>query len=362
VDSLSTWLEGIGLERYGQVFAENGVDLNYADEFAAILGKKPAVATGIPGLPRPTAICVTSIASDPRAPVAQRSIPRTCLMGLREDRIGRGEIGPPPPRDTLRTARVCTQNRRSGTLKYRPMICRKNNHRKPPGTNINLKAETPVRRYDRLETGPFGSLDQNAVRQRRPAHLRSGADIVAREQISQGARHTLVKQNPHLGKAILAARWAAAHKLFTTTYPPNLGIAPRETVARAAPKAESNVATKRLAFDSAPGHWQSVIMPDDTPQNPPRLTAEDVVRRIAAESAFVDDRGGVGIRLQPAIAIVRQYGGQFRERAATRSRPRRPTATGATRQPALLLPVAGAHRKPGGQADELRACESFGAG
>ena len=93
MDSLSTWLEGIGLERYGQVFAENGVDLNYADEFAAILGKKPAVATGIPGLPRPTAICVTSIASDPRAPVAQRSIPRTCLMGLREDRIGRGEIG-----------------------------------------------------------------------------------------------------------------------------------------------------------------------------------------------------------------------------------------------------------------------------
>jgi len=27
------------------------------------------------------------------------------------------------------------------------------------------------------------------------------------------------------------------------------------------------------------------------------LTAEDVVRRIAAECAFVDERGGVGIRL-----------------------------------------------------------------
>jgi hypothetical protein len=42
------------------------------------------------------------------------------------------------------------------------------------------------------------------------------------------------------------------------------------------------------------------------------LTAEDVVRRIAAECAFVDERGGVGIRLKPAAAIVRQYGEQFR--------------------------------------------------
>jgi hypothetical protein len=30
------------------------------------------------------------------------------------------------------------------------------------------------------------------------------------------------------------------------------------------------------------------------------LTAEDVVRRIAAECAYVDERGGVGIRLKPA--------------------------------------------------------------
>ena len=42
------------------------------------------------------------------------------------------------------------------------------------------------------------------------------------------------------------------------------------------------------------------------------LTAEDVVRRISAECAFVDERGGVGIRLRPAAAIVRQYGEQFR--------------------------------------------------
>jgi hypothetical protein len=51
---------------------------------------------------------------------------------------------------------------------------------------------------------------------------------------------------------------------------------------------------------------------------PPILTAEDVVKRIAAECAFIDDRGGVGVRLEPAVAIVRRYGEQFR--AAPRRR------------------------------------------
>jgi hypothetical protein len=36
----------------------------------------------------------------------------------------------------------------------------------------------------------------------------------------------------------------------------------------------------------------------------PILTAEEVVRRIAAECAYVDERGGVGIRLEPAAAIA----------------------------------------------------------
>ena len=36
------------------------------------------------------------------------------------------------------------------------------------------------------------------------------------------------------------------------------------------------------------------------------LTAEDVVGHIAAECAYVDERGGVGIRLEPTAAIVRQ--------------------------------------------------------
>ena len=51
------------------------------------------------------------------------------------------------------------------------------------------------------------------------------------------------------------------------------------------------------------------------------LTAADVVRRIAAECAYVDERGGVGIRLEPAAAIVRQYGEQFRA-PRRRRRPR----------------------------------------
>jgi hypothetical protein len=63
---------------------------------------------------------------------------------------------------------------------------------------------------------------------------------------------------------------------------------------------------------------------------PPILTAEDVVKRIAAECAFIDDRGAVGIRLKPAAAIVRQYGEQFR------ARPRRKQGRRPTKQPPLL--------------------------
>jgi hypothetical protein len=51
-------------------------------------------------------------------------------------------------------------------------------------------------------------------------------------------------------------------------------------------------------------------------------TPEDVVRRIAAECTFIDERGAVGIRLRPAAAIVRQYGEQFR-RPARRKQSRR---------------------------------------
>ena len=55
----------------------------------------------------------------------------------------------------------------------------------------------------------------------------------------------------------------------------------------------------------------------------PIWTAKGVVRRIAAECAFVDERGGVGIRVEPAAAIVRQYGEQFRRAARRRQRPRK---------------------------------------
>jgi hypothetical protein len=42
----------------------------------------------------------------------------------------------------------------------------------------------------------------------------------------------------------------------------------------------------------------------------------------AAEGVYVDDRGGVGIRLEPAAAIVRQYGEQFRRAPRRQRRPR----------------------------------------
>jgi hypothetical protein len=52
------------------------------------------------------------------------------------------------------------------------------------------------------------------------------------------------------------------------------------------------------------------------------LTAQDVVRRIAAECAYIDERGGVGIRIEPAAAIVRQYGEQYRRERRRQRRPR----------------------------------------
>jgi hypothetical protein len=54
------------------------------------------------------------------------------------------------------------------------------------------------------------------------------------------------------------------------------------------------------------------------------LTAEDVIKRIAAECAYIDERGGVGIRLQPAAAIVREYGEQFRVAQLARPAPATP--------------------------------------
>jgi hypothetical protein len=74
------------------------------------------------------------------------------------------------------------------------------------------------------------------------------------------------------------------------------------------------------AFDSdaVPRHHLT-IMTEDTPSWRP-LTAEDVVRRIAAECAFVSANGEVGIRLRPAAAIVRLYGEQFRTRPRRRRR------------------------------------------
>jgi len=65
----------------------------------------------------------------------------------------------------------------------------------------------------------------------------------------------------------------------------------------------------------------------------PILTSEDV-RRIAAECTFVDERGAVGIRLEPAAAIIRQYGEPFR----APWRQRRPRSA---KPPPLLRALSG---------------------
>ena len=64
------------------------------------------------------------------------------------------------------------------------------------------------------------------------------------------------------------------------------------------------------------------------------LTPEDVLRRIAAECAYVDERGAVGIRLEPAAAIVRRYGEQLRV-------PPRPALPAPQPKLKLDIPAAG---------------------
>jgi hypothetical protein len=101
-------------------------------------------------------------------------------------------------------------------------------------------------------------------------------------------------------------------------------------------------------FDSRIPSWQTRTMTEETPLAP--MTAEDVVKRIAAECAYVDADGAVGIRLKAAAALVRQYADQFRSASSVRA-PRRPPAARPAAQTALLLPVAGARAKsrgPGG--------------
>lgn len=61
------------------------------------------------------------------------------------------------------------------------------------------------------------------------------------------------------------------------------------------------------------------------------MTAEDVIKRIAAECSFVDERGAVGIRLKPAALIVQKYGEQFYDVTPHRKPARRRAKT-----PALL--------------------------
>ncbi len=54
----------------------------------------------------------------------------------------------------------------------------------------------------------------------------------------------------------------------------------------------------------------------------PRCRTLRALSCIDPKYAYVDDRGGVGIRLEPAAAIVRQYGEQFPRPRERRQAPR----------------------------------------
>jgi hypothetical protein len=69
------------------------------------------------------------------------------------------------------------------------------------------------------------------------------------------------------------------------------------------------------------------------------LTAEDIVRRIADECANVGERGGVGIRLEPAAAIVRQHEEQLC-RAPRRGQVRRTRKLPVVMRLRILRPLA----------------------
>ena len=89
-------------------------------------------------------------------------------------------------------------------------------------------------------------------------------------------------------------------------------------------------------------------MVNEPPVKP--MTPEDIVRRIAAECSYVDERGAVGIRLEPAAAIVRAYGEQCYQAASSRF-SRQSARTVSAWQPALPLPESGTRSKsarPGG--------------
>jgi hypothetical protein len=121
------------------------------------------------------------------------------------------------------------------------------------------------------------------------------------------------------GRELIGARFAFLERLLTIALEHQVGGAPDIDLgyhaAKTAPLQEFNTTDCIACKDACQGGRKMARV----------LTAEDVVRRIAAECAFVDERGGVGIRLEPAAAIVRQYGEQFRRAARRRQRtPKRP--------------------------------------
>ena len=129
------------------------------------------------------------------------------------------------------------------------------------------------------------------------------------------------------GRELVSARAAFLERFLAVALQHQVGSAPDIDLGyhpgKIAGLRSRNVLTPKIALvANIPCQWPHKM--------PPISTAEDVVRRIAAECAYVDERGGVGIRLEPAAAIVRQYGEQFRRP------PRRKQARRAQKPPPVL--------------------------
>jgi hypothetical protein len=81
---------------------------------------------------------------------------------------------------------------------------------------------------------------------------------------------------------------------------------------RRSPRRRAILTVAPLGADgSSMAPWPRSFLPNQTSNLLSRGTwLSFLVRRIAAQCAYVHERGAFGIRLEPAAAIVRRYGGQ----------------------------------------------------
>jgi hypothetical protein len=66
--------------------------------------------------------------------------------------------------------------------------------------------QVPIGRQEHFESSLFGSVEELAVLQRRPAAFVSSRDLVIRQSLAQRRRSPLIKQDTHSGRRQRASR------------------------------------------------------------------------------------------------------------------------------------------------------------